>query len=197
MATVKGSAAYFDAVVSGIVRRERGAGTGYVDHPSDKGGPTKDGITEAVARANGWKGEMRELPDAMVRAIYLGRYITIPRFDWVYSVNTYVGAELIDTGVLMGPGTAALWFQQWLNGFNQRGRLYADLFEDGRLGAVTLEAFRAYMQARGPEGGQVMVAALNSSQGSRMLTIARADESQEDFLYGWVRGRVLGQAADA
>ena len=34
---------------------------GYTDHPSDRGGPTNWGITEKVARAYGYTGDMREL----------------------------------------------------------------------------------------------------------------------------------------
>ncbi|EJY0890163.1 hypothetical protein OE991_005197, partial [Escherichia coli] len=34
---------------------------GYVNHPDDKGGPTKWGITEKVARAHGYRGDMRDL----------------------------------------------------------------------------------------------------------------------------------------
>lgn len=199
MATSKTAGQYFEDVVSGVLLRETGGRPdgGYTNRASDRGGKTKYGITEAVWRANGWKGEIRDAPEALARAIYLGRYITVPHFDEVHALSSYVGAELIDTGVLMGPARPALWLQEWLNGFNLGGRLYADLFPDGRIGAVTLNAFRAYMKARGPEGAQVMVAALNSSQGSRLLEIAKADESQEDYLYGWIRGRVLGQADSA
>lgn len=184
---------YFDGVVDGIIKREGG----YVDHPSDRGGPTNRGITEAVARANRWKGSMRDLPEALARTIYLGRFITVPKFDKVHAISEAVGAELIDTGVLMGPGVASMFFQQWLNGFNLRGKLYPDLFADGRIGTVTLDSFRAYMEKRGEEAEQVMVEALNCSQGERMLHIAQGNESQEDFLYGWVRGRVLHPADEA
>ena len=42
------------ALVDGLVEREGG----YVANPADKGGPTCFGITEAVARANGYRGAM-------------------------------------------------------------------------------------------------------------------------------------------
>ena len=35
---------------------------GYVHHPADRGGATCWGITEAVARAEGYPGQMRALP---------------------------------------------------------------------------------------------------------------------------------------
>lgn len=178
----------FERVIDNIIRVE---GRELVDHPSDRGGPTKYGITQAVARANGWKGPMRDLPEALAREIYMGRYITIPQFDKVYALGPAVGSELIDTGVNMGPAVAAMFFQRWLNGFNARGSQYADLFADGRIGRVTLDAFRSYLKTRGQEGIAVMVAALNSVQGSRYLDIAERNETQEDFLYGWIRARVL------
>lgn len=34
---------------------------GYVNHPDDKGGPTKWGITGKVARAHGYQGDIRDL----------------------------------------------------------------------------------------------------------------------------------------
>ena len=43
---------------------------GYSDNPLDSGGKTKYGITEAVARAYGYTGEMRDLPLSVARAIY-------------------------------------------------------------------------------------------------------------------------------
>lgn len=44
--------------------------------------------------------------------------MTEPRFDQAVAVNAVIGAELIDTGVNMGPAVSAIFRQQWLNGFN-------------------------------------------------------------------------------
>jgi len=35
---------------------------GYVNDPADLGGSTKYGVTEAVARTNGFKGIMKDFP---------------------------------------------------------------------------------------------------------------------------------------
>ena len=56
---------------------------GYADHPADKGGPTCFGVTEAVARAHGYAGPMRNLPRAEAAAIYRRIYWLRPRFDEV------------------------------------------------------------------------------------------------------------------
>ena len=45
-------------LVEALIEREGG----YSNHPADKGGPTCFGITEAVARAHGYRGAMRSLP---------------------------------------------------------------------------------------------------------------------------------------
>ena len=49
-----------DDLLDGLIEREGG----YVNHPADRGGPTCWGITEAVARAHGYRGSMRNLPRA-------------------------------------------------------------------------------------------------------------------------------------
>ena len=49
-----------------LIKREGG----YVNNPADRGGATKYGITEAVARTNGFKGNMRDLPLDVAKAIY-------------------------------------------------------------------------------------------------------------------------------
>lgn len=41
-----------------LIKREGG----YVNNPADRGGATKYGITQAVARENGWNGNMKDLP---------------------------------------------------------------------------------------------------------------------------------------
>ena len=47
---------------------------GYVNHPADRGGPTKYGITEKVARAFGYQGDMRDLPKSKAFEIYDKNY---------------------------------------------------------------------------------------------------------------------------
>ncbi|VED93728.1 Predicted Peptidoglycan domain [Klebsiella pneumoniae] len=50
---------------------------------------------------------------------------------------------------------------------------------------------RDIFSARGKEGEQVLLRALNCSQGARYLELAEGREANEDFLYGWVKERVL------
>jgi lysozyme family protein len=54
-----------------------------VNHPADRGGPTRFGITEAVARAHGYAGPMALLPREEAAAIYRRLYWLRPRFDQV------------------------------------------------------------------------------------------------------------------
>lgn len=180
----------FEHVVDGIIAREQG----YVDHADDRGGPTNWGITVAVARANGYDGDMRDLPLSLAREIYRKRYIVRPAFDKVWTLNQAVGNELIDTGVNMGPARAAEMLQRALNAFNQQGSRYADVFVDGQIGAVTLSALHAYLRHRGEQGARVLVCALNVLQGARYFDIAEGNDSQESFMYGWIRSRVLDAA---
>lgn len=162
---------------------------GYVDHPNDRGGPTRWGITQSVARANGYKGEMRYLPRETAVAIYREEYAIRPGFAAVAEVMPTVGEELFDTGVNMGPRIPALWLQEWLNALNAGERHWADIAEDGRIGPGTLRALKAYKALRGTDGERRLLAALNGEQAVRYKRIARDNPSQEAFVYGWL-GRV-------
>ena len=75
-----------DAMIDGILEREGG----YVDHPSDPGGRTNWGITERVARANGYSGSMRALPKATAREIYRKQYVVTPGFLPIAEVDTAI-----------------------------------------------------------------------------------------------------------
>jgi len=171
--------------IAAIIDKEKG----YVDHPSDRGGPTNWGITQAVARNYGYLGTMQDMPRSVAEGIYMMRYIMSPRFDKIAAMSPLVGEELIDTGVNMGPATASILFQRLLNAFNARSSKYADLFVDGNVGPASMEAFKKYLAWRGPEGEAVMVKALNHIQGARYLDITEKNESQEDFFYGWIKNR--------
>ncbi|MDC8757512.1 glycoside hydrolase family 108 protein [Janthinobacterium fluminis] len=178
--------ALIDRVVDSVLRVE----AGYVNDPADAGGETNFGITAAVARANGYAGPMRTMPVGVARAIYTARYITEPRFGRVLDINASIGAELIDTGVNMGPHRAAEFLQRWLNGFNDTGSRYQNLFVDGRLGELSLGALAAFLKWRGQDGATVMLRALNGVQAARYLDIAEANTSQRRFLFGWIKERV-------
>ena len=49
-----------DTLIEDLIERE--GGEKFTDHPSDRGGPTRWGVTEAVARAFGYEGDMRTMP---------------------------------------------------------------------------------------------------------------------------------------
>lgn len=165
---------------------------GYVDHPNDRGGPTKFGITEVVARRNGYVGPMMALTRDKAKAIYRQEYAIKPGFMAVAEIYPKVGFELFDSGVNFGPARPSLWLQEWLNALNGHGRYWRDVAEDGRISpnGETIKALRSYKAKRGAEGEIRLLAGLNASQAIRYKEIARADETQEDFVYGWL-GRTL------
>ena len=175
-----------ESIINGVIDVEGG----YVNHPSDPGGATNMGITEKVARANGYKGDMRNLPRSTAYQIYFTRYVVGPNFDDVMARDPKVAEELIDTGVNAGTDRAAEWFQMALNGLNRRGKDYADIKVDGDIGAATLKAYDAFRQARGRTATIIMLRALDAYQGYHYLTLAKDNSKFEDFLSGWLLHRV-------
>jgi lysozyme family protein len=104
-----------DMLIDGLIDREGG----YANHRADTGGPTCFGISEAVARANGYGGEMRRLPREEAAAIYRRLYWLRPRFDQVAKRSARLAAELFDTGANMGPAVAVTFLQRALTALNR------------------------------------------------------------------------------
>ncbi|HVL30369.1 MAG TPA: glycosyl hydrolase 108 family protein [Sphingomicrobium sp.] len=175
-----------DELIDGLLEREGG----YVNHPADRGGPTKFGITEAVARAHGYRGAMRSLPREEAAAIYRRLYWQRPRFDAVAARAPRLAAELFDTGANMGPAVAATFLQRALTALNRNGRDYPDLVPDGRIGPATLAALDAFLAVRGMQGETVLLRALEALQGERYLRLAERRPANEAFLYGWLANRL-------
>ncbi|MBL8444790.1 MAG: hypothetical protein JNK52_12150 [Zoogloeaceae bacterium] len=173
-------------ILDGILKTEGG----YVDHPADRGGETKYGITVAVARANGYQGPMQALSADFAREIYRTRYIKAPNFSSVLVIDEAVGVELIDTGVNMGPHVAAGFLQRLLNGLNSQHR-YADLFVDGRIGRQSLAALTTFLEWRGRDGRTALLRGLNGLQAVRYIELTERRHSQRQFLYGWLLNRVV------
>lgn len=176
-----------DGLIGRLIEREGG----YSNHPGDRGGPTNYGITEAVARAHGYSGAMRNLPREDAAAIYRRLYWLRPRFDQVAKRSQSLAAELFDTGVNMGPAVAATFLQRALSALNRDRKDYADLVPDGRVGAATLSALDTYLQVRGKANGEaVLLRALDALQGERYLRLAERRPANEAFLYGWLANRL-------
>ena len=164
---------------------------GYTNDPNDAGGPTKFGITEAVARVHGYMGDMRDFPVEKAREIYNETYVTQPKFDAVFKLAPDVAIELIDTGVNMGPATSAKMLQRSLNVLNQQQKFYPDIPVDGLLGSGSIAALSSFLQKRGASGNVVLLRMLNALQCVRYIELAEKKPTQEDFLFGWVLNRVV------
>jgi len=163
---------------------------GYVANPADKGGPTCFGITEKVARAHGYAGAMAKLPRTTAIAIYRADYWTTPQLDRIAALGPHVAAELFDTGVNMGIGTAAGFLRRSLNALNRGGADYRDIAGAGLVDADVVGALGAFLRVRGASGESVLVKALDALQGERYLALAEQRPADEAFLYGWLANRV-------
>src|SRR4051812_21519178 len=158
-----------ESLVDGLIDREGG----FVDNPADKGGPTCFGITQDVARTQGYAGPMRLLPRTEAAAIYRRLYWQRPRLDELARRSGRLAAELFDTGVNMGPAVAITFLQRALTALNRNGKDYPDLTPDGRVGPATLGALDAFLSLRGRSGGEiVLLRALEALQGERYLRLA-------------------------
>lgn len=170
-----------DDIFNSILGKEGG----YVNNPNDKGGPTNWGITQAVARAHGYTGDMKDLSRQQALNILESDYWVGPRFNQVSEVSNAIAIELTDTGVNMGPSVSAKFLQRALNVFNNQGKLYPDIVADGQIGPRTITALQSFLATRSRDGEKVMLKALNSLQGARYIELAESRPANETFAYGW------------
>lgn len=175
-----------DELIDALIEREGD----YVDHPDDRGGPTRFGISAVVARAHGHAGPIRDLPRQAAAAIYRATYWQRPGFDRVALRTARLAAELFDTGVNMGPAIAISFLQRALNALNRGARDYPDVPFDGAIGPGTLAVLDAFLARRGSEGESVLLKAVEALQGARYLAIAEQRPRNEAFVYGWLANRI-------
>jgi lysozyme family protein len=175
-----------DRILEELIGREGG----YANHPADRGGPTRWGITEAVARAHGYGGEMRALPRGRASEIYRRIYWLAPHFDRVAGPAPQIAAELFDTGVNMGPAVATGFLRRALNALNRGAADYPDIAAAGIVDDGLLAALTAFLARRGPFGETVLLKAIEALQGERYLDLAERRPANEAFLYGWLANRL-------
>ncbi len=106
-----------------------GSEGGFVDHPADPGGATMWGVTERVARANGYTGSMRALPVDVAKAIYRREYWDAVKADEMPDAVRYA---LFDGAVNSGVSQSVKWLQRALG-----------VTADGVIGPKTIAAAKA------------------------------------------------------
>jgi len=94
----------------------------------DKGGPTRYGVTETVARQNGYYGDMREFPIQKAKTIYAVQYWLV-LFDQLPYPVAY---QLFDAAVNSGLFQAVKWMQRALR-----------VSPDGKIGPITTAAIKS------------------------------------------------------
>lgn len=152
---------------------------GYSNHPDDRGGATRYGITEAVARKWGYKGDMSHLPVSLAKKIAFNDYWKAVRGG---SFNSQLIAnEVYDTAFNSGPGTAVKLLQKAVNEFHEclnRNKIKVD----GRIGPKTLGAVNVICQRYEVQFNRC----LNGEQYRRFKWIKSIRPSQKSFFIGWM-----------
>ena len=143
----------------------------YTEHPSDRGGPTKGGITlrtlESWRHRRCTRAELKRFSKGEALAILTRRYVEsngIHRID-----NLKVRTQVIDDAVLSGPVLAAKDLQRVL-----------DVSPDGIIGPKTLAA----LESRKPT---VVGRRLAVERTDRLVRHVAKNPDQVVFLVGWVR----------
>lgn len=99
---------------------------GYVDNLDDPGGATIWGVTEAVARAHGYTGDMRLMSRAAAEGIAKREYWDVVQGD---DLPAPLDFQVLDGAYNSGAQRAAEWLQRAVG-----------VQADGQIGPVTLAA---------------------------------------------------------
>ena len=147
---------------------------GYVNHPKDPGGPTNQGVTQAVYDAHRRligvaTRPVQAITQAEVQAIYKARYWDLCQADRLpFGVDYFVFDGAVNSGV----GQSVKWLQRAL------GAAYTGPV-DGLIGPATLAAVAAYCkQTSGP-------AHLILSMADQRMAFLKALKTWPTFGRGW------------
>lgn len=111
----------FNAAFSKLIGHEGG----FSNHAADPGKATMYGVTEAVAREVGYRGDMKDLPLDLAKRIYKDKYWDTIRAEELPPGIRYA---LFDGAVNSGPGQSIKWLQRAVG-----------TEDDGILGPQTLK----------------------------------------------------------
>lgn len=147
-----------------VLRHEGGYSNDHLDH----GGETKYGITAAVARANGFIGDMHDFTIGEAARIYRSDYW---RFDGLTSQR--VATKVFDMSVNIGLHTAVRLLQEAL------AILGASIDTDGNCGPFTVIT----ANAADPEA---ILGLLSTLSAKYYQSIVDQKPDQARFINGWL-----------
>jgi lysozyme family protein len=158
---------------------------GYVDHPNDPGGATNWGITERVARANGYTGDMRRLTQGQAKDIYERQYIVRPGFMPLVEIDPAVAEEVIDTGVNMGPPRPTRFFRRAVNEVCR-----TSLPITGTMDPVAVKAWADCRANLGRRSCVAMLDSLDRQQRAEYDRLVGVNPRLRVFHRGWINHRI-------
>ena len=124
---------------------------------------------------------MRDLPRADAAAIYRRIYWLRPGFDSIALRAPQIAAELFDTGVNMGTGTAVGFLQRALNALNRAARDDPDIAVDRDIGPRTLSALDGFLKAHGKGGETVLLRAMEGCRANATSRSPNAAPARKRF----------------
>ena len=106
-----------------------------------------------------------------------------------------LGEKLLDAGINMGSPTAGKFLQRALNAL--RGTAASPVDADGVCGAMTRDALKAFLNARGAGGRTVLLNVVAALQSVRYIEIAEGNATDLSFEFGWQRARAFSHIGGA
>ncbi len=155
-----------DEIITDILKAE--GWDKYTNRPSDRGGPTKWGVTlkswEDYRGHDCTEDDIKQITEAQAREFYETKYILAPRFNHLPEM---LRAMVIDCGVNHGPSAASKWVQRAVG-----------VKQDGVIGPFTLTA----VQDSNVVATYTKVCASRFRLYGRIVT---KDETQAEYAHGW------------
>lgn len=169
------------------IRRTNGHEGGYADVAGDAGGKTAaGGLTEALARQYGYKGDMRFMTLSQSLQIIVAHCWNKEGLTELSAIAPYLAMALYDVNVNFGPGRGAMWVQQALNALNAANFYGQDLLPDGKIGTMSRARIQQVLKHRGAESQDWLIEAVIANRMVHYITRCNTMPDQRKFAAGWM-----------
>ena len=160
-----------DEILDAVLEKE--GWPAYTEHPHDRGGPTKGGVTlrslESFRGKRCTRRELKYLKREEAVALLERRYINQNGIHRL--AKTTIGAQLVDNAILSGPSLAVKDLQRALE---------SDLVVDGIIGTRTVAAYES-------RDADCVGQRLSVMRALRLCRHVQKNPDQLVFLSGWIK----------